>query len=76
MDTGPEVYERPPKIYGTNQVFNASRRRSPETFSPVGTYRFGSENQSTVTIRDRRAPNNPYLLEQQMRNAAKSDYNY
>jgi hypothetical protein len=75
-DYGPEVMERPPKLYGTNQVFNASTKRSPETFTPVSRYGFNQMSQSTMTIRDKRAPNNPYLLEQQVRKTVNSDYNY
>ena len=75
-DTGPEIYSKPPRIYGTNQNFYASQRRSPETFSPVGRYSFSAPNNSSITIRDKRSPTNPYLLEQQMKQVANSDYNY
>lgn len=75
-DTGPEIYSKPPRIYGTNQNFYASQRRSPETFSPVGRYSFSAPNNSSITIRDKRSPSNPYLLEQQMKQVAHSDYNY
>lgn len=76
QDYGPEVSASAPRIYGNNQVFAASRNRSPETFSQAPRYNFGAGNDMRVTMRDKRAPTNPYLLEQQMNRVANRDFNY
>lgn len=75
-DTGPVIYNTPPKIYGTNQSFYASKNRSPETFSPVGGYRMQVASDANMTIRDRRAPDDPYAVARQMQSIANSDYTY
>ncbi len=75
-DMGPEIISKPPRIYGSNQVFGASKRRSPETFSSVGPYTMGVNSDPRITIRDKTAPMNPYLLEKHLKSVASSDYNY
>jgi len=75
-DIGPEIVSKPPRIYGSHQVFGASKRRSPETFSSVGPYTFGVNSDPRITIRDKTSPMNPYLLEKHIKSVASSDYNY
>ena len=76
MDMGPNIQASAPKVYGNNQVFAASRNRSPETFSAAPRYNFGPGSDMRVTMRDKRQPMNPYLLEQQMNRVANRDFNY
>lgn len=76
MDTGPDIFQSTPKLYGTNQVFHSSRKRSPQTFSPVGSYNFNLKDSSTVTVRDKMSPYSPYLLDKEIRNTSRSDYSY
>lgn len=75
-DYGPEVAATAPRIYGSNQVFAASRNRSPETFSDAPRYNFGAGSNMRMTMRDKRSVMNPYLLEQQMKRVANRDFNY
>lgn len=67
---------RPAKVYGTNQSFTASRRRENLSPASVGPYRISNSGSSNITIRERSASNNPYLLERQMREISNSDYTY
>lgn len=76
MDMGPNIQASAPKVYGNSQVFAASRNRSPETFSAAPRYNFGPGSDMRVTMRDKRQPMNPYLLEQQMNRVANRDFNY
>ena len=77
-DYGPDpIYSStPPRIYGTNQAFTASRRRDNNRLSNVSPYRMSSSGSSNITIREKSASNNPYLLERQMREISNSDYTY
>lgn len=76
MDYGPEVSATAPKIYGNNQVFAASRNRSPESFSSAPRYNFGVGNNTRMVMQDKSSVSNPYVIEQQMRRVAYSDFNY
>ena len=75
-DMGPDIISRPPRIYGSNQVFGASKSRSPETFTSMGPYSFGVNSDPRITIRDKTSPMNPYLLEKHLKSLASSDYSY
>lgn len=77
-DLGPDPIfsSRPPKVYGTNQGFTASRRRENLSMPSVAPYRMSTSSSSNITIRERSASNNPYLLERQMREISNSDYTY
>ena len=75
-DVMPEVYTTAPKLYGSDQFFGAPRLRAPERISYQNPYQFSSVGQSSITLRDRTSPMNPHLIEREMRNVARSDYNY
>ena len=75
-DLGPQVYQAPPKIYSTNQKFNASRNRNNTQLSSVAGYGFKSDMQDTILIRNKYQNNDSRALEQQMKQIANSDYTY
>lgn len=77
-DLAPEPIfsSRPPRVYGTNQGFTSSRRRENLSMPAVSPYRMSTSSSSNITIREKSASNNPYLLERQMREISNSDYTY
>lgn len=76
MDLGPQVYQTPPKIYGTNQKFNASRNRANTELPSVAGYQFRSDTQDSILIKNKYQNNDSYALERHMKQIANSDYNY
>jgi hypothetical protein len=76
MDYGPDISASSPRVYGNNQVFGAFRNSSPETFSAPPRYNFGAGNNTRMVMQDRSSVANPYVIEQQMKRVAYSDFNY
>lgn len=75
-DVGPVIPAPRPRIYGTSQVFGASRTRNPQIIGSPTAYSMGNQNSGRMQIVDKTAPNNPYLLQMHLRNVSRSEYNY
>jgi len=76
-DVGPDVIYNSPRVYGSSQIFAAPRRGpGAEPFSAPPRYNYRAGNDMRVTVRDKRSTMNPYLIEQQMRSVANSDFTY
>lgn len=75
-DIGPEIIEAPPRIYGTNQRFNASRERSPSAIPSVGGYSFKADTRDSMLIRTKSVNLDSYELERRLKQISQSDYNY
>lgn len=74
-DMAPNIFSTAPKIYGNNQSF-APRQRSSQPLSSMQPYRTSDFGGSSITIRDRSSPNNPYMIDRHIRDISNSDYVY
>lgn len=76
QDVGPVIPAPRPRIYGTSQVFTASRTKAPQIIRSPSEYSANMSNTGYLSVSDKTAPNNPHLLQMHLRNLARSDYTY
>lgn len=75
-DSGPVIQQPQSRIYGTNQVFTSSSNKRSQNFNQIGAYSTKDKSNTNITISDKTAPNNPYLLEMHLKSLSRSDYTY
>ncbi len=75
-DSGPVIQQPRPRVYGTNQIFTSSSNKRNQNFNQVGSYSTRDKSTTNITISDKTAPNNPYLLEMHLKSLSRSDYTY